>query len=273
MHTVLIPLDFSKSSMNAAEYAISMFRNRPTKFILASVVTYRQPIGGIGALRHKIDKGSQRDLNKAFDKLSKSDHFPGHVFEKVLIHEEPVDGIILLAREYDVNSILMGTTGASGLKEKLMGSVAAGVIKKSLRPVITIPMNTKFRALSKIVLATDFKAVKDYKAYEYLITILKNSTSELIVLHVSKESKSATMRKSLTGGEFDQLIGKTRHRYDFIQDEDPVAAIVKYIDDEKVDLLVMLNHKNPSIDSLFKASSVEKISMHIKAPLLTLAES
>lgn len=273
MHKVLIPLDFSTASMNAAEFAISMFSARPTHFILLSVITYRQPIGGLGALRSKIEEGPKQDLARAHDILIRKYADSEHIFEKQLVYEEAVDGIIDAAREHDVDSIFMGTTGASGLQEAMMGSVAAGVIKQSKRPVLAIPKGATYSPLKKVVLSTDFKPIESFEAYRYLLGILKESNAEMTVLHIGRDSDAPAMEKSPVGMEFEAFIADTDHRYDYIQDQDPVHAIISYVERHEADLLVMLHHDNPLIGGLFKRSSVEKISMHSQVPLLSLAES
>src|SRR5690606_7354282 len=73
----------------------------------------------------------------------------------VLLYEgEPTETILDAAEEHDVDLILMGTTGASGVKEKLLGSETVKVMEKTQVPILIIPLDYHWKKPSKIVLAT-----------------------------------------------------------------------------------------------------------------------
>lgn len=59
-------------------------------------------------------------------------------------------GILNYARNSKANLIVVGTTGATGLKEKQIGSVTAGIMSKSGCPVIGIPEKYKPCILKEI---------------------------------------------------------------------------------------------------------------------------
>jgi len=49
------------------------------------------------------------------------------------------DGIIDFAREYDINLIVMGTLGRTGINHVLLGSVAESVVRYSRKRVLVVP--------------------------------------------------------------------------------------------------------------------------------------
>lgn len=52
---------------------------------------------------------------------------------------DPVEDILAVAHEIDAAMIVMGTHGRTGLAHLLIGSVAEKVMRKSRRPVLTVP--------------------------------------------------------------------------------------------------------------------------------------
>lgn len=61
--------------------------------------------------------------------------------DQVLIrHGKPADEIIDAANELDVDIVLMGTRGETGLQHMIMGSVTEKVVHLINRPVLVIPV-------------------------------------------------------------------------------------------------------------------------------------
>ncbi|WP_407357360.1 universal stress protein [Methanolobus sp. WCC5] len=60
--------------------------------------------------------------------------------ETVVIDDKtPADGIVDFATENDMDLIVMGTLGITGLSHILLGSVAENVVRHAKRPVLVIP--------------------------------------------------------------------------------------------------------------------------------------
>jgi nucleotide-binding universal stress UspA family protein len=57
----------------------------------------------------------------------------------VLSEGEPVDAILGRASGDDVDMIVMGTHGRTGLSRLFVGSVAEGVLRRASRPVVVVP--------------------------------------------------------------------------------------------------------------------------------------
>ncbi|NNC82869.1 MAG: universal stress protein [Flavobacteriales bacterium] len=272
MHTILIPLDFSDVSMNAARYAVQFFRNQPTEFICLNVLDYRKPAGGLSSMQSKMEEGIRRDLDKAYQKIVSESNFPGHSFNKVLIHDQSVDGITLYAEKVAAKAIFMGTTGASGLKEVLMGSVASGVIRRAKCPVVTIPELATYDKIETIGLATDFKPVKDFESYRFLMNTLDHCKADLVVVNVDGKKKPVDMEQTMAGMSLEKFLESVPHRYEFLQSDDLVNALLDFMEKENVDMIAMLHHTYKLLDMLFKRSSVEKVAMQTKIPLISLPE-
>ncbi|NND94181.1 MAG: universal stress protein [Flavobacteriales bacterium] len=272
MHTILIPLDFSEASVNAAKYAIALLRNQPTEFICLNVLDFRQPIGSLGSMRDKMEKGIRADLDRAYDKITEGGHYPGHSFNKVIIHDTAADGITNYAEKVDAKAIFMGTTGASGIKEILMGSVAAGVIRKAKCPVMTIPKEVKYENIDVIALATDFKPIKNMESYQFLINILNLCKAHLVVINVDDKEQPVNMETAMSGLTLDKRFGEIPHRYEFLKGDDTVDSLIDFVKEEKIGMITMIHHSYKLLEKLFKRSSVEKVAMQTTIPLLSLPE-
>lgn len=73
------------------------------------------------------------------------DTFRG-VCEAEVARGQPADAIIQFAQERDVDLIVMGTHGRSGLQHVLLGSVAEKVVRHAPCPVLTVRYKRRVEA-------------------------------------------------------------------------------------------------------------------------------
>ena len=67
----------------------------------------------------------------------------------------PYEGITSLVTQGDTDLIIMGTKGATGLKEMFVGSNAEKVVRNASCPVISIHKEQKFEGIKTLVYATN----------------------------------------------------------------------------------------------------------------------
>ena len=74
----------------------------------------------------------------------------------------PSDTIIDKIRELDIDLVVMGTNGTSGIQEFLAGSNAEKVVRKASCPVITLKSPVKLEAIKRIAFASDFGDLNEH---------------------------------------------------------------------------------------------------------------
>lgn len=136
LDTVLIPVDGSDSSRQAARYAVALAKKCEARVILF----YACPriSGRIEAEdRRKIEQREmqcvQRNLALYQDELEQNNV----LFETVIGHGAPINAILDAAREHGCKMIIMGARKQSWLR-KLTGSTADAISTRSAVPVFVI---------------------------------------------------------------------------------------------------------------------------------------
>ena len=138
---VLLPVDGSKSSLNAAKYVAKLAKNSrsPLKVTLVSI---HDDIG-LGHVKQFVSKSvvddylrevSEKDLKPAQKILDAARVKHNMVIKRGHVAEE----IVALANKDKVDMIVMGAKGRSGFLDVLMGSVAQRVSSASKQPVLLI---------------------------------------------------------------------------------------------------------------------------------------
>lgn len=139
MENILVPYHSSSLSQLVFKNALDLASKWKLKLILLCVIGPDVRTSGMSAttkrLLDKYDEKAKTLLNKLKNVCDKK-----NVKLDVATIRDPsaASGIIRFANENDVDLIIIGSHGRSGLKKILLGSVAAKVIKDSDCPVMII---------------------------------------------------------------------------------------------------------------------------------------
>ena len=144
---ILLPTDFSKTSLTAANYAVELADDYKAKLHILNVLEKTPPILAIRSLdlsREKIiesiDADAQANLLDCVKKIKRiRDIEINSVIRKGIDYEE----IIKYSTEKKIDVIVIATHGRTGLMHTLLGSVAEKVIRYSKIPVLVITPPSK----------------------------------------------------------------------------------------------------------------------------------
>ena len=147
VRNILLPTDFSKISLAAAEYAVVLAEQYGAKIHLLHVLEKTPPILAIRSLDlsreqiiHSIEKDAKDDLKECLEKIKSLKNV-----EILPVIKKGVDYevIIKYAKEKKIDVIVLATQGRTGILHTLLGSVAEKVIRYSKTPVLVITPTSK----------------------------------------------------------------------------------------------------------------------------------
>jgi nucleotide-binding universal stress UspA family protein len=142
LQRILVPTDFSKSSDNALKYAVAFAEKFDAEVCLLHVV---QDLAlfipeavlvapPVGPPVEQFIAAAREALGRAIGGLNR----PGLQIKPEVAEGVPYEEIIRLARERDVDLIVMGTHGHTGLAHVLLGSICEKVVRRAPCPVLTV---------------------------------------------------------------------------------------------------------------------------------------
>ena len=164
MTKILFPTDFSEAAEKAFLYALELTQKLNAELILMHV--YELPELG-RALQNTtrevyelMEMETLENFKKSVEKLRDLASTKGydHVdFKHLMAEGEAVYTITEAAKKESIDYIVMGTKGATGLKEVFLGSVASGVIDSANCNVISVPQQTDYKEkLDRIAYLTNY---------------------------------------------------------------------------------------------------------------------
>ena len=136
----LIPTDFSASAEQALDYAIRLARTLKARLTVLHVI---QPVPMAGAgmgivlpetYLQEVKEGVQGSMEEALARVTAA----GLTAERIILYGVPFQEIIETAKARQVDLIVMGTHGRTGLMYVLLGSVAEQVIRLAPCSVLVV---------------------------------------------------------------------------------------------------------------------------------------
>lgn len=274
--TILLPTDFSESARSAMQYSQQLYKGRGYKYIILNTVEPNAASSNAGMIVNMseiITKESLEGLKKEKEWLESLPECEG-IVETVQMFGDFVNCVRQIIKDKNVDMVILGTTGASGLKEFFVGSNAAAVIQEIPVPVLTVPFHADFKEISRVVFATDLKSIKKKAILEFLRDLVRKRHAELILLNVIKEdSKVSDSQKSSEKKFLMEYFDSVGVTFDTIKNEDTVEGINAYVNSRNdIDVIAMVPRRKNFFEKIFSKSVAKKVAYHASIPILTLQD-
>jgi len=133
----LVPIDFSEYANQALDYALTLAGKLGARVTLLHVMQLL-PLGGVemgvtlpGTYCQDLEAEIRRDMASFLERVTTA----GLDGDIVIVHGVPFHDIIEAAKTQQVDLIVMGTHGRTGLQHLFLGSVAEKVVRLAPCPV------------------------------------------------------------------------------------------------------------------------------------------
>ena len=273
MKTILVPTDFSKVAANAFRYALEIASRNGAEVVALHVVFPNEGVENNIYSAFWVDeyyKQREKDVRNWAHRLARRDDLKKVPVRSQCVIGFPVGSIHEAVEREKANLVVMGSTGATGLRGAFLGSVAAGVIARAGLPVLVVPEKARFSEKSRAVLATDFHLKKGEHTLQVLHELPQVQNGEIHVVHVvEKPGETDKSRESAFG----QKLGKIRHDFHYLHDRDVIQAVINFLESTDADLLVAVAHEHSMLHRLFFDSMTRKLAQRVKIPTLALHDA
>ena len=139
---ILVPTDFSEFSKHSIRYGCELARKFEAELHLLNVVEDIYPIipepGTPVPINGEYLAGLKESSERAIQRIPGDELAQGLTIKREVLSGTPFLEIIRYARKHEIDLIVLGTHGRSGLVHALMGSVAEKIVRKSPCPVLTV---------------------------------------------------------------------------------------------------------------------------------------
>ncbi len=281
VNKILVPTDFSDLSMNAMRYAGHIARQTGAKLLLLHVMEsyeYNTILKDVINYNQVLQDAVDKKMAEIKEKHEELWNVEGEV--KIVegkIHQK----IKQVAQDEDVDLIVMGTHGATGITDLgrfVLGSNASRTVELTRIPVLTIPVlsirGAQEPQIQKILLPLDVTKETTNKL-DTTILLAKAFDAEIHAVSVSSFFEEFRT-------DIDDLRRKLRNVTKKIVDEgvecytkmlrhDSIAdSVVEYSNDIDADLVVIMTKEEKDPDKAGLGATARQIINRSKVPVLSI---
>lgn len=272
-HHILLPTDFSENAWSAALYAIRMYAKVPCTFYFSHAWTFVNTGSRTYISPSYIDT-LQNTSKEQLETLKQRAQFVSphseHEFKTIFSEDFLSESIKTAIKDHAIDLVVMGTKGATGAKEFLLGSNSVNVIKKvKLCPILLVPHKYEYAKTDRIAFATDFK--RPYgDEIRPLISLAKLQKSDLEILHINGPD-------DLTEKQQDNLNALTQHLKEqpynihWIPEIGTKEEIISaFIEENNINLITMINYEHSFLEYVLNEPVIKKLGYHSPIPFMVI---
>ncbi|MES2591799.1 MAG: universal stress protein [Bacteroidota bacterium] len=272
---ILIPIDFSETSMLAIEHAAHTAQLFQAELILLHVVEkhwekfsivvpemrINPPDDIINAIEKRLEDVAV-NIRSEYGIKSMCITASGTIFTE----------IISVSQEYNVDLIIMGTHGASGFAEFFVGSNAYKVVTSAECPVISVQSHATKLGFANILLPIDDSNHSRQKV-NHAITLAKHFSSKIHVVGLDDFEDEKDLHKFEI--KLDQVEDYI-HKYGLtctrktIKGKNQATMTADYSQTVAADLIIIMTDQEENITGRLMGTYAQQIVNHSKIPVMSI---
>lgn len=279
MKKILFPTDFSETSNNAFVYALKL-----AETINAEVITlhvYELPVIDMSYTEvpvYQAEVYESLELNNfenfkdqipILRKIAEQHHLEHIKISNVMLQGDLVTNVVHMVKEEYIDYVVMGTEGASGIKEFFVGSATASVMTGTKAMVLSVPSGAKCEPIKKIGFATQY-TIDELDALRKLLPLAKGFNASIDCIYVNTADNPV---KEVIIADWKVIFKEEKITFHTIESKDVEDTLVDFIALHNINLFAMLNHKPGFWEGIFYTSLTKKMAWHLKVPLLALHDN
>lgn len=269
---ILLPTDFSENAWSAALYAIKLYAKTPCTFYFLHAWTFVNSGSRTFISPDYIDtvrKNSKEELNALKERAQFVSRNEAHQFEIIFSEDILTKSIKTAIKDHAIDLVIMGTKGATGAKEFLIGSSSVTVMKKvKLCPILLVPKDYEFETLKHIAFATDF-----YRPYGDELKAITNlahlQNAKIEVLHIREEP--LTEQQNTNFKMLANQLENHPHNFNWIREKGTKEQVLSnFIEKKNLNLITMINYKHSLLEDLLNEPIINKLGYHSPIPFMVV---
>lgn len=273
---IIYPTDFSACAENAMPYAIAMAKVMKCNIKIVhsldigTVVYEENPSVLLLELEElgRIAERKMRRLKKNIEgyKIScESEVIQGNLTSWLLDNDNPTIDYF----------IVMGTVGSDDFENKIMGSLASKIIKKTNFPVLVVPRKAQYDNFEKIIFGSNYHK-KDFNHLNFLMKITKYFNASLEIVHVfDEEFEDLANDQKVIFSNFKAEVSKKFNyknlKFTLINSENIEERLSLLLEESNPDLFALISRKRNFIERVFDKSLAKQMAYMENTPILVFS--
>lgn len=271
MKRILVPTDFSEHAEHALKVAAQIAKKNNSEITILHMLelphqTNDAIFGGVSIPETML---FMQKANETLDKISNSPFLEGISITEMVKMDKPINGITQISKEQDIDLIIMGSHGSSGMEELLIGSNTEKVVRNSEVPVLVIKKDTTDFNVSNIVFASDFTD-ETKKPFQKLLDFANFFDAKIHLVSIcTPNSFKPTHVTEKALQSFVSEFNLTNYSTHIYNDTNIEKGIINFSNSINADIIGMCTHGRTGFSHFFNGSISEGLVNHAVRPVIT----
>ena len=254
---ILVPTDGSDIAERSGELAVSIAEKHDAAVSVISVVRVRNRERGDRSVGRMVDRFEEAGIDVESEVIESS--------------ADPADEILAFAEANDVDGIVMGTHGRTGVSRFILGSVALQTLQESSIPVITVHEDTDLAYdLENVLVPTDGSRSANAAA-DIAIELASASGARIHAMHITDDPAAREDEAQTPAHEVaDRARNENVDVEVIVRRGRPHLEIAGYISEAPCDLVVMGSHGRTGLRRYLLGSVTERILRFSTVPVMAI---
>ena len=271
MKKILVPTDFSSGSESALKVAAQLAKKYNSELHVLHLLEL--PFDMVDPMIETSELPGamffMKMAHQKFEAFLDKDYLSGVDVHEGIQNSTAFEGIIDTAHGKDIDLIVMGSRGASGFKEMVIGSNTEKVVRTSDVPVLVIKREDENFKINDFVFACEFTS--EYKAsFLKAIEFATKSNAKMHLLMVNTPSSFVTTGEAEKRmNAFLEGVAVENYTLNIYNDVSIEKGILNFGNSIEADVISMSTHGRKGLSHFFNGSISEDLVNHAKRPVVT----
>jgi nucleotide-binding universal stress UspA family protein len=271
MKRILVPTDFSEYAENALKVAAIIAKKNNCEIFLLHLLELPNQMNDAVTGGSSIPEVMLfiKKANETLQKIKEQPYLNEISVNASVQFERAFSGILSFNKKNEIDLIVMGSHGTSGIEEVLIGSNTEKVVRLSEIPVLVIKKNIRDFKFNNFVFASDF-STETKKPFKKMIEFAKIFDANLYLVTICTPNSFKTtkmseeiMKKFIASFEIENY---STHIYNDVNIENGIINFTNSID---ADLIGLCTHGRTGFAHFFNGSISEDLVNHTAKPVIT----
>ncbi len=276
MKKILVPVDFSEYSEYALQVAALIAKQQNTEIVVLHMLGLSEAV---------LTKNEGQEINEAmyymklaenrFSAFLDKDYLEGIKVTETVQNYKIFSEVNEVAHENDVDLIVMGSHGVSGLSEEVfIGSNTEKVVRTADVPVLVIKNPIEDFRIKEVVFACDFK-IENIRPYHNAIKLFNSFGANVHLLYINLPGE-----RFRSSGEIEERVREFLFKADsgdmdmynnvvYFNDYSVESGVFNYSNKIQADIIAIPTHGRRGLAHFFNGSIGEDIVNHANKPVIT----
>ncbi len=276
MKKILVPVDFSEYSENALQVAATIAKQQNAEIIVLHMLGLSEAVLTKDEAQEVSEAMYYMKLaEKRFATFLDKDYLKGIKISETVQNYKIFSEVNEVAHENDVDLIIMGSHGVSGLREEVfIGSNTEKVVRTSDVPVLVIKNSGDNFKMKEVVFACDFK-MENLRPYHNAMKLFETMGANVHLLYVNlpgdRFKSSNQMEDKVKEFLFKADAGnlEMHDRVVYYSDYSVESGVFNYSNKIDADVIAIPTHGRRGLAHFFSGSIGEDIANHANKPVIT----